>query len=343
MLTYSYNILPQTTQSVAMLLDTNFTHTITTLGWDKAFFLVDENVLQLHASYFLDKRVVSIKSGEAAKDIHYVMSLMETLLSLRMQRSDLLIGVGGGVVSDITGFLGATYKRGVAFAFFPTTLLAMVDAAIGGKNGINIGTYKNMMGTISQPTHILYDYSFLSSLPQNEWVNGFAEIIKHACIRDVNMFDELSQNNVAFYQKNMKSLKQLIAKNVSIKSDIISQDVNETGIRKLLNFGHTLAHAIEKHYNLDHGKAVSIGMYYDALLSHKINGFQYHGRIQQLLQQYHLPTHFECDFATLMPYIANDKKNHSDATIDYIFLEAIGIGKVVSTNIKKIETLIQSI
>jgi 3-dehydroquinate synthetase len=162
-----------------------------------------------------------------------------------------LIGVGGGVVTDITGYVASIYLRGIRFGFVPTTILGMVDAAIGGKNGIDVGVYKNMVGTITQPAFLLYDMDFLKSLPDREWRNGFAEIIKHAAIKKAAMFAELESATLQHFQQNKEALQKLIQENALLKAGIVQQDERESGERRLLNFGHTLAHALEKTVRAD--------------------------------------------------------------------------------------------
>lgn len=335
----SYTIPGEPLLTVPLYLDIDFTSFLTARQLEKAVFLVDEQVLRYHPDKFSNLRVIPVKSGEAAKEFGYVIELANQLLALKVQRDDILAAVGGGVVCDITGFLGTTYKRGVTTVFFPTTLLAMVDASLGGKNGINIGNHKNMLGTISQPSLIAYDYNFLSSLADTEWSNGFAEIIKHACIRDEAMFRELEKRTIEYYQQNSNALSELIAANVQIKSRIVSEDVNEQGARKLLNFGHTIGHAIEKLNQTDHGKAISIGMYKDALISEQTGIFNEADRIAATLQQYHLPIHLET--GDLMPYISNDKKSLSDQSIDYIVLEKIGKGVIKNIPLARLAILLK--
>lgn len=337
----SYTIPGQAWITVPLSFDIDFASFTAAGQLDTAIFLVDEQVLKYHPDKFRNLRVLPVKSGEAAKEFGYVMELAAQLLAMKVQRNDRLVGVGGGVVCDMTGFLGATYKRGIPFGFVPTTLLGMVDASLGGKNGINIGNHKNMLGTVEQPAFIAYDHSFLSSLPETEWSNGFAEIIKHACIRDAILFDELEKRDIAFYRKNAGELAALIARNVRIKSSIVSEDVNENGDRKLLNFGHTIGHAIEKIKQIDHGKAISIGMYRDALLSQATGQFREADRIAGILHRYHLPVHYEGHADELMPYIANDKKSLSDNSIDYIVLEKIGKGVIKNIALQQLEILLK--
>ena len=171
----------------------------------------------------------------------------------------------------------------------------MVDASIGGKNGIDVGVYKNMVGIIRQPSFILHDMIFLNSLPQTEWENGFAEIIKHACIKDAAMFKELETNSLKNYQERKTSICELIQRNAIIKNKVVQQDEFEKGERKILNFGHTLGHALENQYELSHGQAISIGMTYACHISEQITGFKETERVVSVLEKYGLPTYANFD------------------------------------------------
>src|SRR6266536_1619405 len=168
----------------------------------KSIVITDENVFNNHGKRFKNWNVIILKPGEEYKIQSTVDSIIEQLIKMEADRKTTLIGVGGGVVTDITGYAASVYMRGIKFGFIPTTILAMVDASIGGKNGIDVGVYKNMVGTINQPSFILHDLIFLNTLPDTEWQNGFAEIIKHACIKDAAMFKELEANSLKQYQSN---------------------------------------------------------------------------------------------------------------------------------------------
>src|SRR5687768_3119871 len=185
-----------------------------------AVLLVDENVFQHFSSKFKSWRTIVIPSGEKHKIQSTADKIIEQLIESGADRKTTLIGVGGGVVTDITGYVASVYMRGIPFGFIPTTLLAMVDASIGGKNGIDVGLYKNMVGVIRQPQFILYDLIFLNTLPENEWENGFAEIIKHACIKDAAMFRELEKNSVKTYRTRKKSICELIRRNAALKTKV---------------------------------------------------------------------------------------------------------------------------
>jgi 3-dehydroquinate synthase len=208
----------------------------------------------------------------------------------------------------------------------------MVDASVGGKNGIDVGVYKNLVGIIRHPEFLLYDYSFLETLPHEEWVNGFAEIIKHACIRDKEMFQFLEENSLSEFQSSFKFTGQLIEKNVDIKYNIVSNDEHETGERKLLNFGHTIGHAIENVSKLSHGSAISIGMVAACRISEKISGFSEEEteRVISLLSKYKLPVHLDFDKERTWDILLHDKKK-SGAEMNFVVLDTIG-----KASIKKI-------
>ena len=253
-----------------------------------------------------------------------------------------MIGVGGGVISDITGYVAGVFMRGIKCGFVPASVLAMVDAAIGGKNGIDVGLYKNMVGLIRQPAFLLFDFSLLKSLPKEEWVNGFAEVIKHACIKDAPMFTLLENNKLSFFQKDFTALAKLIERNALIKTKVVINDEFEKGERKLLNFGHTLGHAIENLYRIPHGHAVSIGMGVACKFSETITGFKGTDRVVNVLKQYGLPPQFDFDKAETFRILKSDKKKDNES-INYILLNKIGKAAIVSLPFIKIETLIDQL
>jgi 3-dehydroquinate synthase len=213
----------------------------------------------------------------------------------------------------------------------------MVDAALGGKNGINKGAVKNIIGSIHQPDFILFDYSLLKTLPGDEWINGFAEIIKHACIRDELMFKMLERYTIHEYQSDLTLTATLIERNVQLKMAIAMADEHDTDVRLLLNFGHTLGHAIENIHALPHGHAVSIGMVAACTLSEKFMGFHFEEgkRIVKLLQRYHLPVDLESDIDRVFEVLKKDKKREGDF-IRFVLLEKIGKGVVKPLPIESI-------
>ena len=304
--------------------------------------ITDENVYDNHEKRFKNWNVIILKPGEEYKIQSTVDSIIEQLIKMEADRKTTLIGVGGGVVTDITGYAASVYMRGINFGFIPTTLLSMVDASIGGKNGIDIGVYKNLVGTIRQPSFILHDLIFLNSLPQSEWINGFAEIIKHACIKDAAMFRELETNSLKKYQGRKTSVCELIQRNAILKTKIVQQDEFEKENRKLLNFGHTLGHALENQYELSHGQAISIGMTYACHISEQIAGFKGTGRVISVLEKYGLPTYAKFDKQKAFDVLKMDKKRERKE-ISYILLEKLGKGVIKTISLSQLEKIIWSL
>jgi shikimate kinase / 3-dehydroquinate synthase len=308
----------------------------------QAVIITDENIFSHHQRKFGGWNTIVISAGEQFKVQATVDSIIEQLIGFQADRKTFLIGVGGGVVTDITGFVASIYMRGIPFGFVPTSILAMVDASIGGKNGIDVGVYKNLAGTISQPEFLLYDLGLLKSLPKEEWVNGFAEIIKHACIKDAALFRELERNKPGAYQKDKAALSKLIRRNVVIKSDVVQKDEFEQGERRLLNFGHTLGHAIENLYELPHGHAVSIGMVVACMISEEFTAFRDTARVIAVLKKYGLPTLAEFDSKQVMNVLRMDKKKVKES-MNYVLLTKTGQGVVRTMPIAQLEEMVQSI
>lgn len=304
--------------------------------------ITDENIFNAHTKRFKNWNTIVLKSGEEYKVQSTVDTIIEQLIAMGADRQFTLVGVGGGVITDLTGYVASVYMRGIRFGFIPTTILAMVDASIGGKNGIDVGIYKNMVGIIRQPAFILHDMVFVNSLPQSEWENGFAEIIKHACIKDAGMFKELEANTLKKYQKQKVVLCKLVQRNAVLKSKVVQQDEFENGDRKLLNFGHTLAHAIENMYELSHGQAVSIGATYACHISEQLTGFKQTPKVTALLSKYGLPTYADFDKNKAFEILQKDKKKVSTA-MNYVLLEKIGKGVVKKIPMTQLKNIIESL
>ena len=300
--------------------------------------ITDENLYELHAEKLAGYRVIKIAAGEEYKNQFTVDSIIEELILMGAGKSTFLVGVGGGVVTDITGYIASIYMRGIKFGLIPTSVLSMVDAAIGGKNGIDVGVYKNMVGTILQPEFIFYDYTFLETLPVKEWVNGFAEIIKHACIKDELLFKVLEKYSLHEYQADRTLIADLIEKNVEIKTSVVTNDEFEKGERKLLNFGHTIGHAIENLHGMPHGHAVSIGMIAACNLSVQLNNFHADdaAKIVRLLARYHLPVDVETDHARVFEVLKMDKKRQGDG-VQFILLNKIGNAEIKYISLTELE------
>lgn len=307
-------------------------------GDKPVIILTDENVYENHRAQLDLYPVIRILPGEENKTPATAGQVIEQLITMGAGRDTMLVGVGGGVVTDIAGYVAAVYMRGISFGFVPTSILAMTDAAIGGKNGVDVGVYKNMVGTIRQPDFIFYDYSFLKTLPVSEWVNGFAEVIKHACIKDAVLFSMLERYTLHEYQSDPTLVAELIERNVDIKASVVSADEFETGDRKLLNFGHTIGHAIENLHHIPHGHAVSIGMVAACNLSEQLGHlhFEEAARIVRLLARYHLPVDVDTDHARVFEVLKMDKKRKDDA-MQFILLNKIGSASIVSIPLAELE------
>ena len=245
----------------------------------KIVLLVDENTAQHCLNYVMQWlavdvpfEIIEIEQGEENKTIETCTAVWETLVEMNVDRKALLINVGGGMVCDLGGFVAATYKRGIDFVNIPTSLLAMVDASVGTKTGVNLGGLKNMVGSFSQPQMVLIDTTFLETLPGNQMRSGLAEMFKHGLIADASYWNQLKNLG----ELTTEDLLLLIYHSVSIKNEIVLQDPFEENVRKLLNFGHTLGHVIETYSHsgkgiqpLLHGEAIAIGMILEAFISYK--------------------------------------------------------------------------
>ena len=328
--------------SVDYYFDGSITYLKRIVDLKNAIIITDENVYKHHQSKFKGWNVIVLKAGEEYKIQGSADSIIEELIAMQADRKTTLIGVGGGVVTDMTGYVASVYMRGISFGFIPTTVLAMVDASIGGKNGIDVGVYKNMVGVIRQPKFLLYDLNFLASLPQTEWENGFAEIIKHACIKDAAMFSLLDKNRLSLYQAKKNVMSELIKRNVLIKTRVVQKDEFEKAERRLLNFGHTLGHALETQYELLHGQAISIGMTYACHISEQLTGFKQTERVVSVLEKYNLPTYASFNKQKVFNVLKMDKKRERKE-MNYVLLEKIGKGIVKVIELKKLEQIIENL
>ena len=309
----------------------------------RTMVVTDSNVKELLQRFcgekVLNEEIFVIPAGEKSKTRATVEKIQDRLLELEFDRSSLLIGVGGGVVTDIAGYAASTYMRGMDFGFVATTLLAQVDAAIGGKNGFNVRQYKNAIGTIQQPGFVICDVSMLKTLPDNEMRNGYAEIIKHAAIASADAFAYLEKNITL--RSDDETMEQIVLQAVSVKSDIVERDETEEEERMKLNFGHTLGHAIETTTGIPHGEAVAIGMVAESAIAVKrgLMKPEEKERIEKLLDKIGLPTKATADRDKLIDVIRRDKKRHGDV-IRMPVLEGIGNCNVVDVKLEELEAAI---
>lgn len=301
------------------------------------YVLVDENTNAHCLEIFtqntsLSFEVIEIPAGEKHKHINTCLHIWEQLSEKGADRKSLLINLGGGVVTDVGGFAASCFRRGIKFVHVPTTLLAMVDAALGGKNGVDLNNLKNQIGVINLPEMILVNKHYLKTLPKNEIFSGFAEMLKHGLITDDGdryFYDCLQTENFSELQ-----VSELIEKSIAIKLKVVEKDINESGLRKILNYGHTLGHAIEsfrmgfsKDLQLLHGEAIAIGLILESFISHKMYDFPktYLEDLKAfVLKHYELQNfdrHSQSDIIELMRY---DKKNEANQ-VNFVLLKDIGV------------------
>lgn len=300
------------------------------------FIFVDSNTEEFCLPIFLQKwdnsipiEVIEMEPGEEHKHIETCTGIWNALSELGADRKSLMINVGGGVVTDLGGFVAGTFKRGIKYINVPTTLLAMVDASVGGKTGVDLGNLKNQIGVITEPEMVLIDTEFLNSLPPQEMRSGLAEILKHGLISNEDYW--LKATNLK--NLSLEDLDDLIAESVNIKKRIVLQDPREDHVRKTLNFGHTFGHAIESYFlthpnktRLLHGEAVAAGMIIAAYLSNKVTGLPQQELEQittNLLEIYSPIDLEENDFEEILSLLKFDKKN-SHGNINFVLLRKIG-------------------
>ncbi len=295
---------------------------IKTKQYSKIIFLCDTNTVEdclpIVIPYIETEHpveIIEIEPGEEHKNIHTCIQLWELLLDFNVDKKGLLINLGGGVITDMGGFLASTYKRGIDYVHVPSSLLAMVDAAIGGKNGIDFGFLKNQIGTINHPKIIWIIPELLKTLPENQWYSGLAEMLKHGLISSAKHWNHLKENA----QINHPAMLALIRESIEIKTSIVQQDPFENGLRKSLNFGHTIGHALESysHENTNitpllHGEAIGIGMLLESHVAMQKNliSKEDFAEINYVLQEYFNFINWDEDnFVKALDYMHQDKKN----------------------------------
>ncbi len=294
----------------------------------RAVVITDDNILRLYREELPPFPVLSIGTGEGAKTLDTVRGLYESMLGLDVDRSVFIVGIGGGIVCDVAGFTAATFLRGLRFGFVATSLLAQVDAAVGGKNGVNLEGYKNLVGTFSQPEFVLCDPWFLKTLPEAEVANGLAEIVKHALIADAGMFTAIEEQAESALALDPGVIARLVSDSVNIKASVVGRDEREAGERRTLNFGHSLGHALEAAGRFSHGEAVSVGMVFAAAVSVRRGRLEpaAYDRITRLLQRLRLPTEAAADLRGVQAAVGKDKKRRGESIY---MVQLNGIGKAV--------------
>lgn len=288
-------------------------------NYSTIFILVDENTLEHCYPKFIpnlstDKKIelIEIESGEINKNLETCIGVWNAITELGGDRKSLLITLGGGVITDLGGFVASCFKRGIDFVNIPTTLLSMVDASVGGKTGVDLGVLKNQIGMFANPEMVIVDNAYLETVAPREIKSGTAEIIKYGVTYDINLFNEIKDN------KDL-NISDLIFRSVEIKNEVVLQDPREKNLRKILNFGHTLGHAIESFYlesedkeNLTHGEAIAIGMVCECYMSAKLLGFP-EEKVTDVkdvvVSIYDKTTLLKEDFSSILDLLKHDKKN----------------------------------
>lgn len=306
--------------------------------YSKIFILVDENTSQYCLPHLLNNlateieiEIIELEVGEIHKNIATCTEVWGALSDLGGDRKSILINLGGGVISDLGGFIACTFKRGIDFINIPTTLLSMVDASIGGKNGVDLGNLKNQIGIIREPKAVIVDTQFLSTLPQNEMRSGLAEMLKHGLIFDKKYWDKFKD----LKSLNTDNLNELIHQSIQIKNTIVCEDLTENGIRKSLNFGHTLGHAIESYFlendskkSLLHGEAIAVGMILESYISREkdlLSNEEYQ-EIKYIINDIFERIEFsQIDIEKIIELLIFDKKNEF-GKVQFALLD--GIGKI---------------
>jgi 3-dehydroquinate synthase len=294
-------------------------HLIELKKYSKLFVLVDENTLEHCYPKFIQNskatnpvEIIKITSGEINKNLETCIKVWNAITELGGDRKSLLITLGGGVITDLGGFVASCFKRGIDFVNIPTTLLSMVDASVGGKTGVDLGVLKNQIGLFANPEMVLIDPDYLTTVSEREIKSGIAEIIKYGLTYDIKLLIEVKNHNI-------NNINDLIFKSIEIKNKVVQQDPRENNIRKILNFGHTLGHAIESFYlesddknNLTHGEAIAIGMVCESFLSSKLLGFSFN-KVEEvkelILSIYEKTTLLKEDFTAIIELLKHDKKN----------------------------------
>lgn len=309
---------------------------LTTTNHSSVFILVDTHTHENCLAHFMGQlevdipiEIIEIEAGEINKNIETCSGVWNALSELGADRKSLLINLGGGVVTDLGGFVACTFKRGISYINVPTSLLAMVDASVGGKTGVDLGNLKNMVGVISESEMVLVDTQYLATLPNNELRSGFAEMLKHGLIKDANYWERLSN----IKELTTTDLDVLIHESVVIKNEIVTIDPTEQNIRKYLNFGHTLGHAIESYFlthpkltTLLHGEAIAIGMIVESYLANKLIGLSQADldEVCKVFLSIYPKVRIEKeDYQAIIDLLIFDKKNEAGKVL-FVLLKKIG-------------------
>jgi 3-dehydroquinate synthase len=317
----------------------NIAESLTKLSNRNCILLCDENLESKQNSFVQQFTSIVIPAGETSKSIETISYILTELMILKADRNTLLIGFGGGVITDVAGFVASIYKRGIAVAFIPTSLLGMTDAAIGGKNGINFNNYKNQIGTIRQPEFTWIDPVFLKTLSNEHFLNGLAELLKTSILFSENNLKVFLEHKDKILNADNGTLMDLLSETAQNKLQIVESDEHDLGIRQLLNFGHTFGHAIEAQDKVLHGFAVSLGMVASIKLSEAKGYISSDNAMQiiDLIKDIGLPTKFKFKKEYFL-FLEQDKKLRS-GKISFIFIKELGDAFIEEISLQEIKEL----
>ena len=320
-----------------ILVGYQWEHVSTMIPETGVVIITDDNVRDLYGHHFPQFPVFSVKPGEESKKLSVIERLASQLLSSGIDRSGFILAIGGGVVCDIAGFLASVYMRGIRCGFISTSLLSQVDASTGGKNGVNLGAIKNMIGIIRQPEFVICDTRMLLTLTEEEFLSGLSELIKTAIIGDRVLFEIIEKSHDDILKRSPDLLTMLVTKAVNFKAMVVSEDEKETGLRRILNFGHTFGHAFELKLGIKHGFAVAAGMELATLFSLE-KGYlskEESERIIDILKKIGLLGKDYLTVGEVEKLITHDKKK-AGSSIHFIYAEGIGQAVVKKTELHEI-------
>lgn len=317
----------------------DFLNSLLTSG-KSIYYIVDSELLRFeeYKGMLEDRKKFVFDANETNKNIDTVLSIQDFLLKNSADRKSLVIGIGGGITLDITGFAASIFMRGIPFGFVPTTLLAMVDASIGGKNGVNFKGFKNYIGTFNNPDFILISTFFLKTLPRKEFNVGIAEVIKYGAIYKPELLDYLFSKFNELNPQNERTLSYIIEQSIKTKIEVVEKDFKESGLRKILNFGHTLGHALERLKMVSHGEGVAAGMVFASFLSLKkgyLSEYEFE-KLLKIISLFNLPVFIKgVSIKDLLDGISGDKKK-AGTKIDFVLLKGLGKPVIESMDLSEI-------
>jgi 3-dehydroquinate synthase len=302
-----------------------------------AVIITDDNVMRLYGNRFPEIPVYKVSPGETSKKLEIIEQLAGRLLESGMDRTGFILAIGGGVVCDIAGFLASIYMRGIRCGYVSTTLLSQVDASTGGKNGVNLGGTKNILGNIRQPEFVICDPAMLCTLPEDEFLSGLSELIKTAVIGDRELFHLIKKNHNEIMRRDTDLLSILVERSVTFKASVVSDDERENGLRRILNFGHTYGHAIEMQKSVKHGFAIASGMELATNFSYEKGLVRTCERVEiiELLKKFSLLEESNIPDDQIENLILHDKKK-TGTDINFVFTEGIGKATVKKITVSEV-------